>query len=145
MEPCTEFKPLLMGLIDNELEPQESIAVNNHLLKCEACRKEIEAMKATNATIKKYSASELHDRELDRLWKNPVNKIVHISALILLIGGWLLLTGYGLYEFFTDGSEGFIPKISIASLIIGTVFLFIYVLGERLSLLKSDPYKEVQR
>ena len=35
MPDCTEYKVLMMGLMDNELTPEETAEVNQHLVRCE--------------------------------------------------------------------------------------------------------------
>ena len=42
MPDCTDYKSLMMGLMDNELTPEENADVNQHMIRCEACRKEFD-------------------------------------------------------------------------------------------------------
>ena len=49
------------------------------------------------------------------------------------------------FEFLVNGEEALIPKISLVAIVLGFLFLFIYILRERLRVYKVDKYKEVKR
>ena len=61
MKDCEKYKGLLMGLIDDELTPEEAGEVNAHLIKCAECREEYEELRTTAAKIEKASFEEPTD------------------------------------------------------------------------------------
>ena len=145
MKECEKYKGLLMGLIDDELTPEEAGEVNAHLIKCAACREEYEDLRGTAARIEKASFEEPTDEVLNRLWKRPYHRFMRNSGLFLVVGGYVALIVYALIEMFKSGGEPVFPKITFAAIVIGFVLLLATVIRERLHTYKTDPYKEVRR
>lgn len=145
MMECERFKPLLMGLIDGELTPEETAEVNAHLIKCEACRAEYEDLKDTAGQIDTVSFIEPQDEVLRKLWKSPYSRFMRNSGLLLVFSGWLFLVLFALFEIFRSQDEPFLPKIAIAAVIVGFFVLLFFLIRERIHTYKVDPYKEVKR
>ncbi len=145
MPACEEFQGLLMGLIDRELVPGEARRVNDHLLRCAACREEYEELRRASKSIEAVSFAEPSDEALGTLWNRPYSRFAQNSGMILVLVGWLALICYGMYEFFMDKSEAAIPKLATAAVCIGIAILLISVIRGRLKTYKTDPYKEVER
>ena len=142
---CEKFKPLLMGLIDGELIPEETAEVNAHLIKCETCRTEYEELKDTAGKIDTVSFIEPQDEILRKLWKSPYSRFIRNSGLLLVLSGWLFLIVYALVEIFQSDGEPFLPKIAVAAVIVGFLVLLTSLIRERMHTYKVDPYKEVKR
>ena len=145
MMACEKYKPLLMGLIDGELTSEESAEVNNHLIKCEACRTEYEALRDTAGKIHGVSFIEPQEEVLRKLWKRPYSRLMRNSGLFLVFSGWIFLVVYALFEIFRDHEEPFLPKIAVAAVIIGFFILLGFLIRERIHTYKVDLYKEVKR
>ena len=145
MSDCEKYKPLLMGLIDQELTPDESKEVNDHLRRCSSCREEYEELSETAARIGAVSFNEPQDKDLKKIWRSPYSRLVRNSGLFLVLAGWLALIIYGLVEFFRDGAETLFSKIPVGAVIIGFVVLLFSVIRERMITYRTDPYKEVKR
>ena len=145
MKDCETYRALLMGLIDDELTPEEASDVNAHLIRCAACREEYEELRKTAAQIEKISFDEPQDEVLKRLWKRPYSRFARNSGLFLVLGGYLALIVYSLVEIFRSNGEPVFPKITFAAIIIGFVVLLFTVIRERIHTYKTDPYKEVKR
>lgn len=145
MKNCEDYKPLLMGLMDNELSPEELSELNEHMIRCSNCRQEYEELSRTCSKIDHVSFKEPTDEILGDIWKHPYSRFTRNSALLLILGGWLLLMGFAAYQFSTHGSLKTIPGVASAAMIIGFVILLFSVLRERLKTHKVDPYKEVER
>jgi hypothetical protein len=142
---CEKFKPLLMGLIDGELTPEETAEVNSHLIKCDACRNEFEELKDTAGQIDTVSFIEPQDEVLRKLWKSPYSRLIRNSGLLLVFSGWLFLILFALFEIIRSPDEPFLPKIAVAAMIIGFLVLLVFLIRERIHTYKVDPYKEVKR
>jgi anti-sigma factor RsiW len=134
-----------MGLMDGELTPDEASQVHEHLIRCHACRDEYDALCESCAALNAVSFAEPDDAVLNRLWRRPFSRFSWFAGLWLVGLGWLLLAGYGLFALFRSGSEGLVPKLGIAGMLIGFVLLFGLALRDRLATWKRDPYKEVER
>ena len=66
------------------------------------------------------------------------------TGLILLIGGTLLVTGFGIWEFFRDDTLPGLVRTAVAGIVVGGLILFLNVLLQRLRESKDDPYKDVE-
>jgi len=142
---CDEYQGLLVGLIDQELSPDEARKVNDHLVRCARCREEYEKLRKTAKRIESVSLSEPQERVLESLWSRPYSRFTRLSALLLVLAGYLALILYGVYEFLIDQEEAAIPKVAAVAVLIGFIVLLFSVVRERLKTYKSDPYKEVER
>ncbi len=145
METCEEARDLLMGLLDQELTPDEARKVNEHLVRCADCREEYEQLRETAGKISTISFREPQDKALETLWNSPYSRFTRNAGIILVLAGWLALIVFGVYEFFGNEDEPFIPKVAAAAVFIGFVVLLASVIRERLRTYKSDPYKEIER
>ena len=142
---CETCKPLISGLIDNELTPEERREVVEHLGRCEWCRQEQQRLIGADQKLQYLSFEEPDEAVYKKFWFNPVTRLMRFSALFLFIGGWVCLSGYAVYEFISNPNEPFVPKIGTAGMIIGGVLLFLVVLINRIRTYSNDPYKEVKR
>ena len=145
MSDCTEYKHLMMGLMDNELTPEETADVNRHLIRCESCRKEFDALSRSLSYLGAVSFSGPIDDELDRIWKSPFSRFTRNAGVLLVIAGWVVLLLYALFEILRSDTEPVLPRIATFGIIIGFVILLFAVLSDRIRALKTDPYKEVKR
>lgn len=145
MGECEKYKPLLMGLIDHELTPEEAAEVNNHLNRCAKCRDEYESLRETSAKIESISFKEPGDEILETLWNPPYSHFTRISGLAMVIGGWIGLIVYILYEWIAKSSGSLLPRIGIAVMALGFVILLVNAIRERFAKYKVDPYKEILR
>jgi anti-sigma factor RsiW len=145
MKDCEYYKGLIVGLLDGELTPDEAVEVNDHLTRCAACRNEYEKLRETTGKVNAISFVEPEDAVLAQVWKSPFSRSVRNTSLAMILGGWLLLTGYGLYEFFASGREELPAKMGLAAIVLGFVFLLVQLIRERIQTYKVDPYKEIKR
>jgi len=145
MNNCEPFKGLLVGLLDGELTPDEVRQVNEHLTRCAACRAEYEQLRETTGRLTAISFQEPDDKVLAQVWKSPFSRLSRNTALIMIIGGYVGLIGYGLYEFLTRGKEELPAKLGLAAIIMGFLILLVQLIRERVKTYKTDPYKEIER
>ena len=145
MPDCTEYRVLMMGLMDNELTQEETADVNQHLIRCETCRKEFDELNRSNSRLGVVSFSGPSYDELDRIWKSPFSRLTRNAGLFIVFAGWISLIIYSLVEFFRSDTEPLLPKIAFTGIIIGFIILLYAVLSDRLRAFKTDPYKEVKR
>lgn len=142
---CGQFKGLLVGLIDQELTPEESSEINDHLTRCSDCRHEYAELRSSSDKLAAVSFEEPTDELLSQLWRNPFNRLVRFGGITMLIGGYLALLLFGTFEFITSEDEDALPRVFISAIVIGFVILLIQVILERLKSYRTDPYKEVKR
>ena len=145
MSECAEYRVLMMGLMDNELTPEETADVNQHLIRCETCRKEFDELSRSYSKLEAVSFSSPSDDELNRIWKSPFSRFTRNAGVFIVFAGWVTLIIYSLVEFFRSDTEPLLPKITFAGIIIGFIILLYAVLSDRLRAFQTDPYKEVKR
>lgn len=145
MKTCDHYKTLLMGLIDQELTPEESAEVHDHLIRCAACRQEYEQLGASSDPMRGLSFVEPQDEVLRTLWRSPYSRLVRQAGLWLVLGGYASLLAYALYAVLVSRDEPILPRIALASVITGFALLLLQVIRERMRTYKTDPYKEIQR
>ena len=145
MNDCEKYRPLIVGLLDNELTSEEIQNLNTHLTRCNCCKEEFDTMKNMSKKLTLPSFKEPEDEVLKQLWKSPYTRFTNNAGIVMVLGGYLCFIGYGFYLFIVDKKAHFLPKISIAALIIGFLILFFSVIRERMKTYKKDKYKEVKR
>lgn len=145
MNNCEPFKGLLVGLLDGELTPNETRQINDHLTRCGACRTEYEQLRETTGKLSAISFREPDDLVLAQVWKSPFSRLARTTSLILIIGGYAGLMGYGLFELLTSGTKELPAKMGLAAIVLGFLILLVQLIRERVKTYKTDPYKEIQR
>ena len=145
MNNCEPFKGLLVGLLDGELTPEETRQVNEHLTRCAACRTEYEQLRETSGKLAAISFQEPADAVLAQVWKSPFSRLARNTSLVLIIGGYAGLMGYGLFELLTSGTKELPAKMGLAAIVLGFLILLVQLIRERVRTYKTDPYKEIER
>jgi hypothetical protein len=145
MSNCEKFRHQLVGRLDHELTPQESAEVNEHLTRCFNCREELERLRETSGKLEGVHYAEPQDEVLRRLWRNPFSRLSRAGGMLLILLGYAVIIGYGLYSFFTGDKEALWGKLPVAAIVIGFIILFIHVVLERVKTCRKDPYREIER
>jgi anti-sigma factor RsiW len=145
MNDCHHCRSLLVGLLDGELTPDEVRETNDHLMRCAACRAEHERLRQSSGHLEALSYQAPGDVVLARVWKRPYSRATRNASLALIIGGYLLVLGYGLVQFLTDGREALPAKIGVAALVVGFLTLLLQLIRERVQTYRTDPYKDIER
>jgi hypothetical protein len=145
MNNCEKYRPLLVGLLDRELDPQESAEVNEHLIRCSECREEYEKLRETSGKLEAVVLEEPSNEVLCRMWRSPFNRLGRIGGIFLIVAGYAALICYALFEFFTSGKENFWARVPVAAIVIGFLILLLLVILERVKTYRKDPYREIER
>ncbi|MEN8223004.1 MAG: zf-HC2 domain-containing protein [Acidobacteriota bacterium] len=142
---CKEYRTLMMGLMDDELTEDESIKLNNHMIRCESCREEYEQLKKTSSKLEGIDMKVPDEDVVEKTWRSPYSKLTKNFGIILIIFGWLTMVIYGAYEFLVTKEMESIPKFAFVIIAVGFIILFIAVLRDRIRSYRNDPYKEVEK
>lgn len=135
----------MMGMMDGELTEDESIRMNNHLIRCSSCREELEQIKVTSSKLDNINIKEPEKGIVDKSWKSPYSKLTKNFGILLVIAGWLIMMMYGAYEFIVTKDAESIPKYAFVIILVGIAILFLTVLRDRIRSYRNDPYKEVDK
>ena len=145
MASCEHYRSLISGLLDGELTPDETVELNEHLIRCASCRADYDELGKTESKLEVISTVEVTDEAARALWKLPYARSLRNASLFMVIGGYAALLLYGFFAFMSDGVEGLFEKVSIAAIVIGFVVLLVALIVERIGTYKVDPYKEIKR
>lgn len=145
MNNCEQFKGLIVGLLDGELSPDEARRINEHLGRCASCRNEYEELRETSGRLAAVSFHEPTDAVLAQVWKSPYSRLARNTSLFMIVGGYAVLIGYGLYEFVTSGREELPAKTAVVAVFLGFLILLLQLVRERIKTCKTDPYREIER
>ena len=146
---CDDYKALLMGYLDDELDDEQKNSVSLHLASCPQCTAELEEFRKLKQITDQVTLTEPEDRIWQNYWSSVYNRtersigwiIFSISAILLLIyGGFKFIE-----ELVKDPTVDIILKAGLIALIIGLAVLFVSVLRERIYFRKKDRYKDVRR
>jgi len=145
MADCEHYKALLAGLLDGELGAGEAAEANNHLLRCASCRADYEQLRQTENKLESISFVEVSDEAARAFWRLPYSRTLRNASLFMIIGGYAALMLYALITFLMQGGEGFFQRLSLSAIVIGFIILLGLLIVERISVYKTDPYKEIER
>ena len=134
----------LSGLLDGELTQQERQRVELHCDTCEACRNELEELKAIRQRVGKGRLSDLDQGVWRELMGDMTVRTSRTIGWLLLVGGILAAVGLGVYEIVFNSSVSLFEKIIVAAIYLGMAGLFFSVLRQRLIERKTDKYKDVE-
>lgn len=147
---CEYCRQLMSGYIDNELSVEQREQLEDHLLTCDACKRELEEFVAIKEHLTMIKFKEPSDAELARYWNSVYNRLERGAGWLLFSLGAIILLCYGAFklieEMIRDPGIALLLKIGVISLIFGSVALFVSLVRERLTLRKTDKYsREVER
>ncbi|MEE2937751.1 MAG: hypothetical protein VYA84_17300 [Planctomycetota bacterium] len=143
-EELETFRPLLMGLLDDELSTDEVLRVNEALRRSATLREEYEQLCADAGKLETLAFLETPEAISRKLWKSPYRRFVRNSGVLAILGGYCVLILYAIYQTFAE--DGFnVPGLALAAIVFGAFVLLISFVRERLETSKTDPYKEIER
>ena len=144
MATCEQIGELLSGYLDGELAQDKRQLVEVHLEQCAICRSTYEDIEKICGSVASLSLDEMTNDE----WRKKMNDLTVRSSRsvgwLLFITGFVVLTGYGIYEFAMTNDEPLGVKLAVAGVFAGLTGLFISVLRQRLIARKTDKYKNVE-
>lgn len=146
---CPNFKGLMMGYLDNELQEEQRKAFEQHLTSCPECSRELEEFRRLKEMTDQVTLVEPEDRLWDQYWSGIYNRVERSVGWILLsiaAIALLIYAGFKAIEAIISNPEvDKILKVALLALIAGLVILFVSVLRERLYFWKKDRYKDIRR
>ena len=146
---CHNWKDMMMGYLDNELDEEQKKKFEEHIKRCPECTKELKSFKDLKAITDEVTLAEPEDKLWQDYWNGVYNRIERgigwifssIAAIILFI-----FCGFKLIENVIENPQvEFVFKLGLVLLIIGLAILLVSVLRERLYFWKKDRYKDVRR
>ena len=146
---CHNYKGLMMGYLDNELDVEQKKAFEEHLASCPECKCELDEFKRLKQITDEVSLVEPEDKIWEQYWSSVYNRIERGAGWILFSVAAILLLIYGgfkaIEELVKDPTIDIILKAGLLVLIAGLAILLVSVLREKLYFRKKDRYKDVRR
>ncbi len=140
-----ERHKLLIGLLDQELDPDDLTRANDLLIRDAAFRAEYEELAADSGKLESLTLVEPEDAALENLWTAPYSRGVRNAGLVLMIGGYVVMLVLAFIGFWQEDGEGIVAKLALSSIVIGFVMLLLLVGLQRMKSYKVDRYKEIER
>ncbi len=146
---CQDYKNLMMGYLDDELDKDQRRELERHLESCAECSGELEEFRQLKKITDEVKFVEPEDKVWQQYWGGIYNRmersigwiVFSIAAIVLLIyGGFKAIE-----ELIKDPTVDVILKAGLVLLIVGVAILFVSVLRERMYFRKKDRYKDVRR
>ena len=146
---CQDYKNLMMGYLDDELDADQQKTLQQHLDSCPACTAELEEFSQLKQITDDATLAQPEEVLWKQYWGGVYNRIERGAGWILFsVAGILLLmySGFKLVEeLVKDPTVDIILKAGVVVLIAGLAMLFVSVLRERIYFRKNDRYKDVRR
>jgi len=145
--PDEEYRVLISGYLDDELESEVRAELEAHLEECPKCQRELDTMKRLFwGTSAAFAADDLPQETWDEFLDNVYNRLERKTGWVVFVFGVLCLTLFGTYVFLMEPWTSALIKLLVATPVAGLAILFVSVLRQRLENLKSDRYtKEIHR
>jgi len=146
---CSQYKDLMMGYLDDELDDEQKRTFEEHIESCKDCAAELEQFKKLKNVTDSVKLAEPEDVLWDNYWSGVYNRFERGIGWILMSVTGITLIIFGLFKLvegiIKDPNVEVILKIAILAFIAGLAVLFVSILRERLYFRKKDRYKDVRR
>jgi predicted anti-sigma-YlaC factor YlaD len=146
---CSQYKDLMMGYLDDELDDAQKKTFEEHIESCKDCAAELEQFKKLKNVTDSVKLSEPEDVLWENYWSGVYNRLERGIGWILMSVTGIALIIYGLFKavegIIKNPSVEVVLKIAILAFIAGLAVMFVSILRERLYFWKKDRYKDVRR
>ncbi len=145
---CEEAEPLMMALLDGEIEEAQRRLLERHLQSCYACAKELEEFRQLKELTEGVTLMEPEARLWQEYWSRVYNRIERALGAVLLAvsaSALLIFAGFKAVEgLIKDPSLALSLKVAILAAIAGFVLLLVSVVRERWYFWRRDRYRFVR-
>ncbi|MGD8330318.1 MAG: zf-HC2 domain-containing protein [Acidobacteriota bacterium] len=146
---CEEARVLLMGYIDDELQPHELRQIEDHLAVCVECRREEQEFRLLGEVTEQMLNEELVGVDLDDAWQTIYRRLERSTGWLLLSAGLILLLGWWgwtlLNGFFLNSEAPVVVRVGVGASLAGGIVLLVSIGREVLFKYRSERYREVKR
>jgi len=145
---CEEARPLMMALLDGEIEEADRKSLERHLQGCYACAKELEGFRQLKELTEGVTLMEPETRVWQEYWSRVYNRVERgLGAVLLAVSAAALLifAGFKAVESLVrDPSLALSLKVAVLAAIAGFALLLVSVVRERWYFWKRDRYRFVR-
>lgn len=141
-------RALLMAAMDDELTPEDRRELEALAARSPEVREEWDRLTRVKSITQTMTWKEPAVETWDRYWGNVYNRTERKVAWLLMLGGALVLCGWGLWEavpawfnsIWEDESMPVAVRIAAVTAILGGLLLVVSVVREQLTVKRTDPY-----
>ena len=148
-ENKARFQNLLMKAIDGELDTEDEQAFKYFINTYNECRTEWEEFSKLNKLTGGIQMKLPDQEKWELYWSHIYNRLERRIGWILFSIGLIILiaTGgfYAIQSFLTNPDIPIPEKIGLSAFFLGSAVLIVSVLREKLTLRKTDKYKDIVR
>ncbi len=146
---CEDHAPLISGLIDGELVPDEEARIRAHLDSCAHCQQELGALTEQRETTGALRLRDPDPELMDRFHIGIYQRIERATGWVLLSAGATLagsvLAYQALRDLIGDGSLPLALRVGVPALVLGLILLLVSIAREKLFLHRNERYREIVR
>jgi predicted anti-sigma-YlaC factor YlaD len=146
---CRQYKDLMMGYLDDELDDAQKKTFEEHIESCKDCAAELEQFRKLKKVTDSVKLAEPEDVLWENYWSGVYNRFERGIGWVLMSVTGIALIIYVLFKLvegiIEDQSVEVVLKIAILAFIAGLAVLFVSILRESLFFWKKDRYKNVRR
>lgn len=144
------FNILCMKALDNEFNSDNEIyEFQEYIKNFPEFKNEYEELKKIKEITEKMKIRTPDEDTWKAYRKKIINRIERSIAWFIFLAGCTIILAFGGYKaieaLFADSKIDLILKIGIVAALSGGLFLLLSVIREKISLWKSDPYKEIEK
>lgn len=141
--PCDHIEVLISGLLDGELTQQQQQQVHVHLASCQACREQLADMQSLSHAMRKQPLTTQDTQLLQQLTRDQPSRWGIVIGFSLVVASLAILMVFAVTQFWQDATVNLWMKLTVSTLVIGFILLFLSTARQRFIAAKSDKYKKV--
>lgn len=148
-DPMEERMDQLMRALDGELDAAERTAFEARLAEDPELREEwrrlSRAREATMGMKLRHPPEEVWDGYWTSVYSRTERGLgwILVSFGVIVVGGWAAWIWVG--ELLADTTMPLIVRLGMIAMFTGVVILAVSVVRHRINVLRTDPYKDIQR
>lgn len=148
-ERMDEHRDLLMRALDEELDAAERAAFEKLLERDVELREEWRRLSRVREATMRLKLRNPPEDVWDGYWTSVYGRAergvgwVLLSAGAIVVGGWATWMWVG--ELMADSTLPLAVRYGVVAMLFGLVILAVSVVRHRINVMKTDPYKDIQR
>ena len=148
-DPMDERADLLMRALDGVLDAAERAAFEARLADDPQLREEWRRLSRAREATMGLKLRNPPEGLWDGYWTSVYSRTerglgwILVSLGVIVVGGWAVWTWLG--ELLADTTTPLIVRFGLIAMFIGMVILAVSVVRHRINVLRTDPYKDIQR
>ena len=148
-ERTEERRNLLMRALDGELDDAERSAFERRLETDTELREEWRRLSRAREATMRLKLRNPPEEVWDAYWTSVYSRVERgigwmlVSLGVIVVGSWAVWTWIG--QLLADTTTPAPVRYGTIAIFVGLVFLLVSVTRHRINVMRTDPYKEIER